>query len=246
VTWVRIDDGFPEHPKAATAGALGQHLFLVSLCYANRNLTDGHIPDQALLRLADYSGVHLEAPDSLPGLPIPATPRLVAQQLVNARLWHETDLGYVIHDYGRYQPTREQLERRRSVWRRRQRKRRKTAVTRESRVTPGDSSSSQSGPRQQTPARDVALSEEQTDELSTARLPEDLLRLAAKVADADERTPFVLGRLRRQGLPPAAFASALESLEQRRRAADRPPLQSEVRYLVATLKTMLREGSYAR
>src|SRR5262245_30525484 len=44
MAWVRIDDGFVDHPKIAAVGAIGAWLQLQALCYANRNLTDGFIP----------------------------------------------------------------------------------------------------------------------------------------------------------------------------------------------------------
>ena len=42
--WVRIDDGYADHPKMAAVGPLGQALWLAGLAYCNRYLTDGFIP----------------------------------------------------------------------------------------------------------------------------------------------------------------------------------------------------------
>ena len=44
MAWVKIDDGFCDHPKIAKVGAIGAWIQIQALCYANRNLTDGFIP----------------------------------------------------------------------------------------------------------------------------------------------------------------------------------------------------------
>lgn len=71
---------------------------------------------------------------------------------------------------------------------------------------------------------------------------DDLFAIAGRLRGSDDGTPNVLSRLRRRGLPPAAFAAAMESLEERR--LRQPPVGSEVRYVVGALNTMLREGTY--
>jgi hypothetical protein len=78
-------------------------------------------------------------------------------------------------------------------------------------------------------------------------IPSDSLaeRLLTEIRDANNRTRRVLHEFE-QRLPDAAFATALESLQQRRRRTDRGPLTSEARYVVATLTQMEREGQYAR
>ena len=70
MTWVKLDDGFPEHPKLIQAGAAAGWLYVAALCYSARNLTDGHIPAAVLPRLAD-----VKAPGRL------------AAKLVEARLF---------------------------------------------------------------------------------------------------------------------------------------------------------------
>lgn len=112
---------------------------------------------------------------------------------------------------------------------------------------------SDSGLRDQEPARlgsdlgRLAVSPADLEAPSPVALPSDDLRaIAARISDADDGTVHVLTSLRRRGLPPAAFHAALESLDLRRGRTDRKPLQSEVRYVVSALKTMLREGQYAK
>lgn len=88
MSWVRIDDLFPEHPKVVGLSDAAFRAYIEGLCYANRHLTDGVIPARVLERM----GVGAE----------------VAGELVEARLWHEAGSGaYAIHDYASYQQTRE-------------------------------------------------------------------------------------------------------------------------------------------
>lgn len=67
--------------------------------------------------------------------------------------------------------------------------------------------------------------------------------LLARLRDGDAGTLNVLASLRKK-LPAAAFMQAAESLGDRKVRPDKPQLQSDVRYVVNALKTMLREGTY--
>lgn len=249
--------GFHEHPKLLAAGPLGRDLFVAGLSYSREHETDGLVPEHALPTLATYDRVYLETPGSLPGVPVQATPSLVARSLVDVGLWHPRADGYLIHDYADYQRTRAELERKREQTRERARRHRSTrgnaAVTRDRSVTAAPVPRARADGQQtarafvvetavQVDARAVELSGVNTGRAAVA--PE-LERLAGRISDADERTPFVLAKLQREGLPEAAFGLALEALEQRRGRTDKPPLSSEVRYFVAALKTMQREGTYA-
>lgn len=117
--WVRLDDGFPEHPKLIQAGAAAGWLYVAALCYSARNLTDGHIPAAVLPRLAD-----VKAPGRL------------AAKLVEARLFIEVDGGWQIHDFERYQPTRAQVEADRERARERAAKSRSTRAGMSQRTSP--------------------------------------------------------------------------------------------------------------
>ncbi len=64
MTWVQLDDLYPEHPKVVNAGPLAKALYVDALCYASRYLTDGRISKQIARRLArDYADY--ADPDSL-------------------------------------------------------------------------------------------------------------------------------------------------------------------------------------
>ena len=88
--WLRLDDTFPEHPKVVGLSDAAFRLHVSALCYAHRNLTDGHVPDGwALPRL------------------VRAVPSLEA-----AHLWvpdPEGD-GWIIHGYTDWQRSRAEVE----------------------------------------------------------------------------------------------------------------------------------------
>lgn len=107
MSWVRVDDHFPEHPKLLALGPLAPlaaWLWLSGLCYANRHLTDGFVPQSFVEAQASYTG---------------ADPLVLAEGLCNALLWHRVlanssqslanESGFTIHDYAEYQPSKAQV-----------------------------------------------------------------------------------------------------------------------------------------
>ena len=107
MTWVKLDDGFAEHPKMEQVGPLGLALHVAALCYCSRHLTDGHIPAGKVPRL----------------LNLPSWRKAVAG-LVDAGAWEEVPGGYQLHDYLHYQPSRAEVEAERTKARDRMRRRR--------------------------------------------------------------------------------------------------------------------------
>lgn len=96
MTWVRLDDRFPEHPKIAQLDDHALALFVTGLAYCNRNLTDGYIPVRVGFgQLRDCDGN-----------PVPAI-----RQLEAVGLWEATEGGWWVHDYEDYQPTRADIQR---------------------------------------------------------------------------------------------------------------------------------------
>ena len=91
--WVRLDDGFADHPKVERAGPLAAWLHVVAMCYCARHLTDGRIPKATARRLAD----------------IPSPGRHI-DTLVAVGLWDEDGDDYVLHDFLEYQPSRADVE----------------------------------------------------------------------------------------------------------------------------------------
>jgi hypothetical protein len=111
-TWIRIEDTMPEHPKFLKAGPRASWLFISTLCWSARLLTDGKVPAEAFPRI----------------MPEPDIADLVAL-LVEIGLLEQTDDGYQIHNYEHYQRTRAQVEEDREKNRKRQQKVRKPDVT---------------------------------------------------------------------------------------------------------------------
>lgn len=92
MTYVKVDDQFPEHPKVIDIGPLAEALWLRGLCYASRNLTDGFVPLGYLKRMGDLDAIAL------------------ATSLADAGLWQECEGGYRVHQYSDWQRTREEID----------------------------------------------------------------------------------------------------------------------------------------
>lgn len=85
--WLRLSSRFPEHPRIMPLPDPAFRLYIVGLCYAARNETDGAIP--------------VEVPRQ----------RRDAERLLDSGLWQKNGDLYLIHDYGDWQPTRAELDR---------------------------------------------------------------------------------------------------------------------------------------
>jgi hypothetical protein len=107
--WVRIDDEFPHHPKVTTVGPFGVALQVAGLCYSNHFLTDGFIPYGAVRTLLDFNRLGENIGDRVE-VWVELGAMNIAQRLVDAGMWEEVDGGYLIHDYGDYQPSRAEVE----------------------------------------------------------------------------------------------------------------------------------------
>lgn len=125
--WVKLDDQFYRHPKVLQAGPLAGWLHVCALNYAAQYLTDGFIPKAAVNGLADFTG------DDFPGGGSSASEFVV--NLVDAGLWSEVDGGYQIHDYLEYNPSREEVQKRRGADL--ERKRNGSGVAKDSDRNPG-------------------------------------------------------------------------------------------------------------
>jgi hypothetical protein len=93
--WAKLDDGFLDHRKVFVAGeklgrngpAIAIGFFSVGLMYANKHLTNGHLPKGVVRRFP-----HVENPLG------------VARALVDAGLWETAPGGYQIHDFNDHNP----------------------------------------------------------------------------------------------------------------------------------------------
>jgi len=115
MSWVKIDDGFVDHPKIAAVGAIGAWLQLQALCYANRNLTDGFIPYGVAESFLGRGSKRLDGDQVWA---VGETSGMAGRDLdeghwielmVAARLWEPTAGGYRIHDYDQYQPSKSEV-----------------------------------------------------------------------------------------------------------------------------------------
>ena len=85
MTWVKLDDQFPDHPKVEKAGERAAWLFICGLCYCAEHLTDGFIPASKAQRLTGQAGPRIE-------------------KLLEVGLWEQADGGYLVSRYLQYQP----------------------------------------------------------------------------------------------------------------------------------------------
>lgn len=101
MAWVKLDDHFVDHPKVVAAGPLAGWLFVAGLCYANRLLTNGFIPENQVNRLLASTNGNGEHSTKL------------AVKLCEFGLWTPAIVrhtkGYRIHDFLKYQPSRKQV-----------------------------------------------------------------------------------------------------------------------------------------
>ena len=110
MSWVKLDDGFLDHPKFLKVGPVAGYVAITAMAWSNRNLTDGFIPDAQVPRLANLEGIcdevrgpHNDYIDAYQ----------LAQALVEAGLWDPAEGGYQIHDYHDHQQTAEAIKARR-------------------------------------------------------------------------------------------------------------------------------------
>lgn len=91
--WVKLDDGFFDNPKVAAAGPMGAVLYLASLCYSARALTDGWIPDGQVPVLVAQ---------------VKATKALV-RKVIDSGLWEQGVGGYLVPDFLEFNRSRDDV-----------------------------------------------------------------------------------------------------------------------------------------
>ena len=87
--WVKVDDGFSEHPKAIDLSLAAKGLWVEGLCYCSRRLTDGLVPAGVVRRAGGEEQ---------------------AAELVAAGLWEACEGGWRMHDYLDHQRSKSQVE----------------------------------------------------------------------------------------------------------------------------------------
>lgn len=121
--WTKLDDGFTEHPKVLRAGPLGLAVHVAGMVYCGRNLTDGYVSENVADRLIGGDEELEDGFETVSGtVPVGA----IVARLVKIGLWHNErtvrncpsceahwppsePVGFYIHDYLEYNPTREKV-----------------------------------------------------------------------------------------------------------------------------------------
>lgn len=101
MSWARFDDQYSDHPKIITVGPLGMALHVAATCYAAKYLTDGFIPKNVINRLISYDGITLDGNA--------VTNASIVALLVETGLFDKADGGYWVHDYLKYNPSKEDV-----------------------------------------------------------------------------------------------------------------------------------------
>ena len=89
MTWAKLDDSFPEHPKIAALSDAAFRQHVTAICYAAKFNTDGEITPAAFRMIRGSAKL--------------------AAQLVDATLWDALETGWAIHDFLEYNPSREKV-----------------------------------------------------------------------------------------------------------------------------------------
>lgn len=125
MTWVRLDDRAPHHPKLIAAGPEAAWLWVCGLCYSNAHHTDGFISSTATQALFPPRVWRQRQLSSL------------CDRLESVGLWHRVDGGFLIHDYLEFQgeASKESAKQRKEAAKERQRRHRAASAKPEP-VTP--------------------------------------------------------------------------------------------------------------
>lgn len=95
MSWVKLDDRFPEHRKVEDLSDAAFRLHVTALCWTASKEKDGMVPRKAARKMG--------------------TPTRISE-LLDAGLWVELEDGeYEIHDYLDYNPSHDQLEAKRAA-----------------------------------------------------------------------------------------------------------------------------------
>lgn len=108
MTWIKIDDHFPEDPDAIAIGEDASWLHLVAIAYCSRHLTDGKLPRKMVTKLTGKR-----------------SPMKLVQRLLDVGWWIEEGDDFLIPKYLEHQRSRKQVVEEREMSRQRQEKVRK-------------------------------------------------------------------------------------------------------------------------
>jgi hypothetical protein len=112
MSWVRLDDQFPNHAKIMSVGSDAFRLHVTAMCWSATQLTDGAVPTTATRQLGWFC----------------ADLKQATAELETAGLWDAAPGGWTIHDYLDYNPSREQVLKERTDAKERMRNKRGSSV----------------------------------------------------------------------------------------------------------------------
>ena len=92
MTWIKLEDSFPDHPKIAALSDRAFRVHISALCYCGKYLTNGVIPAPIANKICVNNGSR------------------IIKRLVEIGLWSRVEGGYEINDYLKYQTSKEQAE----------------------------------------------------------------------------------------------------------------------------------------
>jgi DnaD/phage-associated family protein len=96
--WIKLDDNWMDHPKIIRVGRDARDMWLASISWCAKHLTDGIFPSELLPTLSIMAGIDV------------ANCQTFANLLLDACLWEIVDDKYQVHDYLDYNPSKEQAE----------------------------------------------------------------------------------------------------------------------------------------
>jgi len=169
VTWFKLDDGWWSHRKVLPVSLEARGLWITAACWSSQHLTDGVI-DMATLRA--ITGVSEK------------TLRRCSDELAKQGLWNVRAESVRIHDWEKYQFTREQVEAKRAAERER-----KSRVRAESERNPAGRRA-ESGGRPRLPSRPVPSNTPQTPQPPPFAQAMARLEEATMIDPAETETPF--------------------------------------------------------
>lgn len=100
MTWFKVDDGWWSHPKVIPVESDARGIWVSAGSWCAQHLTDGFLPEYALKMLTELRGNRLKA---------------AIDELIEAGLWKRRPGGYLFHDWEKYQPMRDDVERKRAA-----------------------------------------------------------------------------------------------------------------------------------
>lgn len=110
MSWAKLDDQYPDHPKIVEVGPLGMALHTAAMCYCARYLTDGFVPTAMIGRLINWEGICVISNGVSNGV----TNKMVTDELTRVGLFEVVEGGFKVHDYLDYNPPAEQVKKERA------------------------------------------------------------------------------------------------------------------------------------